>query len=197
MLRQMRGDAASVTELAESLVRRCTTYGPKDWIPLGESWLKWGLAAQGRIVDPTSCPSGLEVAGVFDAYALGMAADGHRRLGRVAEARDLLREAFEAAQRYGPGWYDAELHRLDGELRLDADEAEACFRQALKIARSQHAKSWELRAAMSLGELWRRQGKEDEARALVSATYDWFTDGFDSPDLERARSFLGAPSERD
>jgi DNA-binding winged helix-turn-helix (wHTH) protein/tetratricopeptide (TPR) repeat protein len=197
MLRQMRGDAASVTDLAESLLRRCATYGPKDWIPLGESWLKWGLAAQGRIVDPTSCASGLKVAGVFDAYALGMTADGHRRLGRVAEARDSLREAFAAAERYGPGWYDAELHRLDGELRLDADEAEACFRQALAIARSQRAKSWELRAAMSLGELWRRQGKDDEARALVQETYGCFTDGFDSPDLERARSFLRAPSEPD
>ena len=65
------------------------------------------------------------------------------------------------------------------------------------MARRQQAKSWELRAAMSLGELWRRQGKEGEARAIVSETYDWFTEGFDTPDLKRARAFLHAPSEQD
>lgn len=195
---QMRGDAERVSELAEALVRRCNAHGPEDWIPLGEALCGWALVAQGRAaVGVTSGRSRAEGPGVFETYALGLAADVHRRLGRAAEARDVLRQAFAATQRNGPGWYDAELHRLDGELRPDSAQAEACFRQALELARFQHAKSWELRAAMSLGELWRRQGKEDEARAIVSETYGWFTEGFDTPDLKWARAFLHAPSERD
>ncbi len=198
MFRQMRGDAERVSQLAEALVSHCAAHGPADWIPLGEAVRCWALVAQGRAaVGVTSGGIGAETAGIFDTYALGLAADTLSRLGRAAEARDALRQAFAAAQRNGPGWCDAELHRLDGELRLDPAEAEACFRQALELARSQRAKSWELRAALSLGELWRRQGKEGEARAIVSETYDWFTEGFDSPDLKRARAFLSAPSDRD
>jgi tetratricopeptide (TPR) repeat protein len=197
MLRQMRGDAAPVTELAEIMLRRCATYGPKDWIPLGEAWLSWGLAAQGKFDDSANRRRGMEVSGVFRTYALAIAADGHRRLGQVAEARAVLGQAFAAARSFGPGWYDAELHRLDGELRLEPVEAEACFRRALELARSQHAKSWELRAALSLGELWRRQGKEGDARAIVAGSYDGFTEGFDTPDLKSARAFLSSPSHRD
>ncbi len=198
LFHQVRGDAERVSELAEALVRRCTAHGPRDWIPLGETLRVWALVVQGRATPGvTRDLSRAERVGVFATYILYLVADRHRRQGRSAEARAVLREAFAAAQSHGPGWYDAELHRLDGELRPEPAEAEACFRQALEIARSQRAKSWELRAALSLGELWRRQGKEDEAQALVAESYDWFTEGFDSPDLRRARDFLSAQSEWD
>ncbi len=74
----------------------------------------------------------------------------------------------------------------------DAPQAEACFQQALIVARCQQAKSWELRTAMSLARLWQRQGKPAEARQLLAKVYDWFTEGFDTPDLEDARALLDA-----
>jgi predicted ATPase len=89
----------------------------------------------------------------------------------------------------------AEAHRLRGELLLcraapDAVQAEACFQQALVIARSQQAKSWELRAATSLSRLWQQQGKRDEARELLTPIYSWFTEGFDTADLQEAKALL-------
>src|SRR5690606_13498742 len=84
---------------------------------------------------------------------------------------------------------------LRGEILLlstdaDPDEAEACLQTALAVARHQEARSLELRAAMSLARLWRRQGKTDEARALLAPIYDWFTEGFDTPDLKDAKDLL-------
>ena len=89
----------------------------------------------------------------------------------------------------------AEAYRLQGELLLrqavpDAAQAEACFQQALAIARRQQAKSWELRAAMSLSRLWQQQGKRTEAHALLAPVYGWFTEGFDTADLQEAKALL-------
>ena len=89
----------------------------------------------------------------------------------------------------------AETYRLQGELLLaratgQDTEAEACFRQALDIARRQQAKSWELRAAMSLARLWQRQGKRDAARQVLTEVYGWFTEGFDTADLQEAKALL-------
>jgi predicted ATPase len=74
----------------------------------------------------------------------------------------------------------------------DATQAEACFQQSLTIARRQQAKSWELRAAMSLARLWQQQGKPAEARALLAPIYGWFTEGFDTADLQEAKALLKA-----
>jgi predicted ATPase len=92
-------------------------------------------------------------------------------------------------------WWEAELYRLRGELLLQhavaqPGEAETCFRQALDIARRQQAKSLELRAAMSLCRLWQRQGKRDAARQLLAEVYGWFTEGFDTADLQEAKALL-------
>ena len=72
----------------------------------------------------------------------------------------------------------------------DAAKAEACFERALAVARAQQAKSWELRAAMSMARLWRDQGKWDDARELLAPVYGWFTEGFDTPDLKQAKALL-------
>ena len=93
-------------------------------------------------------------------------------------------------------WYEAEIHRIKGELLLrqpvpDAPQAEACFQRALAVARRQQAKSWELRAALSLSRLWQQRGKRAEARELLAPIYSWFTEGFDTPDLQEARALLG------
>jgi predicted ATPase len=91
--------------------------------------------------------------------------------------------------------YEAELHRLKGELLLslpidNQDEAKTCFQQALVLARRQEAKALELRAAMSLSRLWQQLGKRDEARQLSSGIYAWFTEGFNTADLQEAQALL-------
>jgi predicted ATPase len=111
-----------------------------------------------------------------------------------------LAEALVLVETTGEGWYEAELYRLRGELLLqhaiaESGEAEACFQQAFTIARRQQAKSWELRAAMSLARLWQQQGKRAEAYERLAPVYGWFTEGFDTADLQEARALLAALRE--
>jgi predicted ATPase len=92
-------------------------------------------------------------------------------------------------------WCEAEINRIAGEIALkspepDAAKAEAYFERALSVARAQQAKSWELRAAMSLARLWRNQGKPQQARELLAPVYGWFTEGFDMLDLKEAKALL-------
>ena len=100
--------------------------------------------------------------------------------------------AFEVSER---GDLLAEAYRLQGALLLrqavpDAAQVEACFQQALAVAHRQEAKTWELRAATSLGHLWQQQGKRAEARELLTPIYGWFTEGFDTADLQEAKALL-------
>ena len=90
---------------------------------------------------------------------------------------------------------EAEVNRMAGDIALmsperDEAKAEAYFERALAVARAQQAKSWELRAAVSMARLWREQGKRDEARELLAPVYGWFTEGFDTPDLKQAKALL-------
>jgi predicted ATPase len=106
-----------------------------------------------------------------------------------------LAEALAGTETTEARFSAAELSRLQGALLLqqavpDAAQAEACFQQALAIARQQQAKSWELRAATSLARLWQSQGKRAEAHALLAPIYGWFTEGFDTADLQDAKALL-------
>ena len=117
----------------------------------------------------------------------------------ITAALVALAACQELADIGGGDWFEAEGVRLKGELLLmqskdQQDEAEFCFRQALDIARAQHAKSWELRAATSLARLWQCQGRRKDAHDLLAPVYDWFTEGFDTPDLQEARALLEALS---
>ena len=121
-------------------------------------------------------------------------AEAHGQGGQVDEGFHLLAEALAMVDTTRSR-LAAELHRLHGELLLrqaipDTPQAEACFQQALEVARHQQARSWELRTAMSLSRLWQQQGKGAEARELLAPVYDWFTEGFDTPDLQDARALL-------
>jgi predicted ATPase len=116
-------------------------------------------------------------------------------LGQFEEARSYIGEAMAAIETTRETWYEAEVHRIAGEIALmsperDAAKAEACFERALAVARQQQAKSWELRAALSMARLWREQGKRDEARELLAPVYGWFTEGFDTRDLKQAKAPL-------
>jgi TOMM system kinase/cyclase fusion protein len=132
---------------------------------------------------------------VFRPYGLALLAEAYAQVGQIEEGLTLLGEAMAVANDTGERRWEAELHRLKGELLLaraaerDA-EAETCFHRALDIARRQEARSWELRAAMSLSRLWQRQGNQQEARELLVPIYGWFTEGFDTADLEDAKALL-------
>ncbi len=119
-------------------------------------------------------------------------ADAYGKLNRNDEGLKAIAEGLTLVEKIGKHGYGAELHRLKGELLLQLSpdnhaEAEICFRQALDIARQQQAKSWELRAAMSLARLWQQQGKRQDAYELLAPVYNWFTEGFDTADLREAK----------
>ena len=122
-------------------------------------------------------------------------ARAYAELGQFDDAWRSVGEAITAVETAKERWCEAEIHREVGEIALmspeaDAAKAEACFERALAIARAQQAKSWELRAGMSMARLWRDQGKRDEARDLLAPVYGWFTEGFETLDLKDAKALL-------
>ena len=134
-------------------------------------------------------------AGLYMPYNLALLADAHATAGRPREALSFVAEALAWSQRTGERWFEAEQHRLKGELLQldsdgDGDEADSCLRRALNLARAQSARSWELRAAMSLARLWRNEGRRDEASALLAPVYGWFREGSATPDLKDATALL-------
>ncbi len=127
-------------------------------------------------------------------------AEAHGKVGQVEDGLWTVSEALSFVERTEERFYEAELYRLKGELLLqqspdNATEAAACFHTALDVSRNQAAKSWELRAATSLARLWRQQGKNAEARGLLAPVYDWFTEGFDTADLQDAKALLAELGE--
>jgi predicted ATPase len=116
-------------------------------------------------------------------------------LDQFEEARRRIEEAMEAAETTKERWYEAEIYRIAGHVTLlssapDVAKVEEHFHHALAISREQQAKSWELRAAMSLGGLWQGQGRQKEAYELLAPVFNWFTEGFGTLDLKEAKVFL-------
>jgi predicted ATPase len=170
----------------------------------------WALTMQGRAEEGLThirqALAVLQTVGTKQArtYHLAVLAEAYGHAGRAQEALQVLAEALELVDAIGAHVYEAELHRLKGECLLVQTRSEprvmgtqqqvfaavACFRRALEVARHQQAKLWELRAAMGLSRLWQRQGKRDEARQLLAEMYAWFTQGFDTADLQEAKALL-------
>jgi predicted ATPase len=126
---------------------------------------------------------------------LGLLADACLDTGQAEEGLRTIAEALGHVAQTGVVYYEAELHRLDGELRLRSDapdeqRAEMSFHRAVEIARQQQAKSWELRATTSLARLWGEQGRRREGRDLLAAIYGWFTEGFNTADLKQAKALI-------
>jgi predicted ATPase len=124
-------------------------------------------------------------------------ARAYAELGEFDNAWRCIDEAMTSVVTTKETWFEAEIHRAAGEIALkspqpDAAKAETYFDRALSVARQQQAKSWELRAALSMAQLWRDQGKRDEARNLLAPIYGWFTEGFDTLDLKEAKALLDA-----
>jgi class 3 adenylate cyclase/predicted ATPase len=132
---------------------------------------------------------------VWTPLHMSFLANAYARLGQFDDAWHCIGEAMAAIEETKETWCDADIHRVAGEIVLlsgepDTAKAEAYFERALAVARKQQAKSFELRAAMSMARLWRGQGKRDEARDLLAPVYGWFTEGFDTPDLKEAKALL-------
>ena len=136
-------------------------------------------------------------------HFLSFLVEGYAKAGQIEEGFAILAEAFDMVEGNNDRVVEAKLYQLKGELLLQArnqspettmKEAEQCFQQAIKVARRQEAKSWELGAATSLARLWKKQGKVKEARQLLSEIYSWFTEGFDTKALQEAKTLLDALS---
>jgi predicted ATPase len=159
----------------------------------------WALVEQGQgeggIAQIRQGLAAYRATGVATAGFLAVLGEASRKVGQIEAGLRVVAEALALENRSGEGQGSTELYRLKGELLLTRSsehhaEAETCFRQALEAARRQQAKSWELRAAMSLSRLWRRQWKCDEAHQLLGEVYGWFTEGFDTADLREAKALL-------
>jgi len=120
-------------------------------------------------------------------------AEAHLQAGNLEQSLQRIDEATELSKINGNAFYLAEIHRLRGEIMLandQIDEAESCFHESLEIARSQQAKSWELRTSMSLCRLWQSQNRDKQANALLAEVYQWFQEGFETGDLAEAKQLL-------
>jgi predicted ATPase len=200
---QLCGEVEEARNRAETGHKICSDLGG---VPFWEAWgpilTGWTLAEKGQQNDGLS----LMVQGIADFAATGaklvqpyfylLLAEAYRYAGQPIEGLSALDTGLSVVDRTKERWCEAELHRLKGELLLMASlendkTAEACFRKSLEISRQQSAKSWELRAVTSLSCLWQKQGKTKEARQELETVYDWFTEGFSTGDLKRAREQLG------
>src|SRR5262249_50357269 len=132
---------------------------------------------------------------VLRPYFLGLLANECGKMGQIREGLALLDEALALVHKTGEHWPEAELHRLKGELLLVLStdtqaEVEGCLHQAPTVAHRQQAKALELRAATSMSRLWQQQGKRTAAQQLLAEIYGWFTEGFDTVDLQEAKALL-------
>lgn len=209
---QFRREGPAAQEHAEATIAFCSQQGFPFFLAFGVVLRGWALVEQGRTEEGIAQirkgliayrATGAELATVRFSALL---AEAWGKAGRPGEGLTVLAEALMAVNKDGERDYEAELYRIKGELTLQKfqvpgsqfqatdprGEAEACFRQAIAIAQKQHAKSLELRAVMSLVRLWRQQAKTAEARQMLVEIYGWFTEGFDTRDLQDAKALLDA-----
>jgi TOMM system kinase/cyclase fusion protein len=198
---QCRREARAVQEHTEAAIRLATEQGFPFWRTFSGMLHGWALAHQGQaqagIEQITQGLSAHRATGAEQArsYYLAFLVEAYGMQGEPEPGLAVLTEALTLMDTTGERWYEPELYRLKGELllQLSSDnqaEAENCFQQAITVARSQQAKSLELRAATSLARLWHQQGKRQEAHDLLAPVYHWFTEGFDTADLQDAKALL-------
>jgi predicted ATPase len=221
---RFRGEPHAVSEHAQAFTTLSTEYGFRQREASGLLYGGWALTAQQQTqTGLAQIRQGLAAyravqATLLQPLFLAFLAEAASRGPQIAEGLAAVTEALELTQRAGERFYEAELHRLKGQLTLQQEargwrletnppssqasslkplvsrvagrEAEECFLKAIAIAQQQRAKLWELRAAMSLSRLWARQGQRQQARQLLAEVYNWFTEGFDTADLQEAKALL-------
>ena len=209
VLRQCRREVPQVREQAEDIIRLATEQGFTQWRAGGILLRGWALVQQGAVEEGIAQVRQGHNAWLAIGNELGKTqilarlAEAYGQASRTAEGLEVLAEALAAMQKNAERHYEADLYRLKGDLLSQHPggqlplvpcrvEAESCFQQAIDVARRQGAKFQELRAVMSLGRLWQAQGKRQEAFQRLQETYHWFTEGFDTPDLQGAKMLLDA-----
>jgi predicted ATPase len=194
----MRRDAEALNDYAEEL-KRLANDKLQSWLVMGLWQRGEALAMLGHLEDGiTQLREGLALqqSGVERCYQSGCLrslAEAQAKAGQPEEGLTTLAEALAFVEETGERHGEAELYRLKGELLLaqgDEAEAEASLHPAIEVARRQQAKSWELRATITLCRLWQRQGKKAEAHQMLAEIYNWFTEGFDTSDLIEAKVLL-------
>jgi class 3 adenylate cyclase/predicted ATPase len=199
---QHRGEWQTVQARVEEGKTLATEQGFSRWLAQANFLQGWLLVERGQkeagiaqMVEAVAT----ERAGIglarWNALFAALLAEAYRKAGQTSEGLAVVNEELANARVTECCCYEAELHRSKGELLFshrvaDDEQVESCFQKAIDVARSQSAKSWELRAAMSLSRLWHRQGKKTEAREMLTEIYDWFTEGFDTADLKEAKILL-------
>ena len=215
---ELRQDGKLAQEWAEALIKLSSEQGFPYWVAQGRIVRGWALAEQGQgeegIKQIQQGMAGAQVTGVEVSrpYHLVLLAKAYGRTGQGEEGLTVLTEALTVMNKTGERWCEAELYRLKGQLTLQKFqvsgskfqvqeslksevrgpelEAEEYFLKAIEIARKQQAKSLELRTVTSLSRLWQSQGKKEQARQVLAEIYGWFTEGFDTKDLQEAKVLL-------
>jgi predicted ATPase len=196
------GDYATANAQLDEVVALADEKGTSFWKALGMMNHGCVLALNGQASDAIHIiPTGINTwrstgATLYLPFFLSYLAMAHAELGQFDDAWHCIGEATTAMETTKEKWSEAEVNRLAGEIALkspepDAAKTENYFERAIQVARQQQAKSWELRAAMSLARLWRDQGKVQQAHELLAPMYAWFTEGFDTRDLKAAKALLG------
>jgi len=206
VVHEFRREGKATQDCAEAMIALGTEQGIAFFLSWGTILRGWALAEQGQKQEGlehmrqglTACRA--TGAKVGESRWFALQAEIYAELGQVEEALNLLADAFTHVNQTGERFYEAELYRLKGEITLKQSgraspesivkEAEACFRHSIAIARQQRAKSWELRATISLARLLAKQGHRNEAHTMLAEIYNWFTEGFDTADLKEAKALL-------
>jgi predicted ATPase len=195
------GNYAAANAQIDELIALADERGAPYWKAIGTEVRGSLFAMTGKASDAVrAITSGITSlrsteATLYEPYNLSYLAMAYAELGQLNDARRCIDGAIDKLEISKEKWCEAEAHRIAGEVELkspepDAVKAQAYFERALAVARAQQAKSWELRAAMSMARLWRDQGKRDEARDFLAPVYGWFTEGFDTVDLKEATALL-------
>ena len=202
-----RGDREGVDRYVNSMLTFYEEHKLLFWLGFAKVFEGWSLSEQGRHEEAIEViGAGLRAheqtrTAMFKphTYAILAQAQAQAGCGRFNEALQILDDALAIAERTSEHWITPELYRLQGELMLESavdpgvtTKAQVCFERALTLARQHQAKSWELRSATSLARLWQQQGNQVAARDMLVEIYDWFSEGFQSRDLEQAKSLLQA-----
>jgi predicted ATPase len=214
---QFRKEPELIQDTAEASLGIATEHGFPFWSAFQTILLGWVLVNRGKVDEGiTQMSCGMEAywatgAELLRPYFIGVLAEAFARKGLIERGLDLLDEALQTVERTGERFYEAELYRQKGELltrlltRSDGEqpdsqdlsakssrwsEIEGCFLRAISIARQQQAKWFELRSTLNIARLWQRQGRIEEAHAMLAQTYGWFTEGFNTADLKDAKALL-------
>jgi len=201
ILSQHRRDVAATQAYAEALMALATAQGFEHRVAHGRMLRGWALAMQEDAATGVAhihqglaavSSTGLKL---YRPYFLALLAEAYGQAGQPEVGLTCLAEALTLVEATEERWWEVEVYRLKGELLLrlslpDIPQAAACFHQALDVARHQQAKALELRGALSLSRLWQQQGQRDQAKQLLTEVYSWFTEGFETPDLQEAKALL-------